>query len=520
MQLLIFVLLAHLGLSEQSVGDCLSEPPAPRCEGDTLVTFVEPGTADSRGCMVYGREENDCAVGHCNAAAGKCDEITANAPIPCSSMIGEDWACMGCWQNEGNACTAKKWGSPTPIEGVCNSMFGCVKASNGEEAVGVPNHIWARQARVASRIKAQRWKFLESDRCEVKTDEECPAGEKEFLHSLKKIYYCCDLSLEQSLSNPLPEEVETGSASCYEKQANTGCAYTVGSLYIANGKAYSIANEASCKEVCDASSDCVAFQYVHSGQHSGGPMKLGTGTCYYMGGKLYGGTSVDHNRSCYVKKECDDGADVKCDWVSGDGSGNGEIKHSETITGIQCAEECYKRGGFNGATVKANGGNGCWCERSMNNIQSSSTYKTCYLRPKPDITCNWVTGDGTGKGETKISEVITGEACAIECHRRGGYNGATVFSNGDYGCWCEKGMNAIRSSSTQYKTCYINTATESEQALSNPLTNALLESSLSQTTKLPDIITYIFAAVGFLSVLYVGAKHGSKAFSGGDYAEV
>jgi len=461
MQLLIFVLLAHLGLSEQSVGDCLSEPPAPRCKGDTLVTFVEPGTADSRGCMVYGREENDCAVGHCNAAAGKCDEITANAPIPCSSMIGEDWACMGCWQNEGNACTAKKWGSPTPIEGVCNSMFGCVKASNGEEA-----------------------------------------------------------ALEQSLSNPLPEEVKIGSASCYEKQANTGCAYTVGSLYIANGKAYSIANEASCKEVCDASSDCVAFQYVHSGQHSGGPMKLGTGTCYYMGGTLYGGTSVDHNRSCYVKKECDDGADVKCDWVSGDGSGNGEIKHSETITGIQCAEECYKRGGFNGATVKANGGNGCWCERSMNNIQSSSTYKTCYLRPKPDITCNWVTGDGTGKGETKISEVITGEACAIECHRRGGYNGATVFSNGDYGCWCEKGMNAIRSSSTQYKTCYINTATESEQALSNPLTNALLESSLSQTTKLPDIITYIFAAVGFLSVLYVGAKHGSKAFSGGDYAEV
>lgn len=120
---------------EQSVGDCLSEPPAPRCQGDTLVTFVDPGTADSRGCMVYGREENDCAVGHCNAAAGKCDEITANAPIPCSSMIGEDWACMGCWQNEGNACTAKKWGSPTPIEGVCNDMLGCVKAVN-ENSVG------------------------------------------------------------------------------------------------------------------------------------------------------------------------------------------------------------------------------------------------------------------------------------------------------------------------------------------------------------------------------------------------
>jgi len=124
---------------EKAVGDCLSEPPAPRCEGDTLVTFVEPGTADSRGCMVYGREENDCDMGHCNAAAGKCDEITASAPIPCSSMIGEDWMCMGCWQNKGNACTAKKWGSPTPIPGVCNDKFGCVKAVNEETAVAADN---------------------------------------------------------------------------------------------------------------------------------------------------------------------------------------------------------------------------------------------------------------------------------------------------------------------------------------------------------------------------------------------
>jgi len=375
--------------------------------------------------------------------------------------------------------------------------------------------------------------------CEAITKRDaqtCDAGETR--SSIYGMTYCCitpklegiygrnqptreEPALEQSLSNPLPEEVKIGSASCYKKWYNKGCAYTVGSLSIDNGKAYSIADEASCKQVCDTSSDCVAFQYIHSGQHSGGPTKLGTGTCYYMGGTLYGKMADDEDRSCYVKKEsCDDGADVKCDWVSGDGSGNGEIKHSETITGIQCAEECYKRGGFNGATVRADGSKGCWCERSMNNIQSSSTYKTCYLRPKPDITCNWLTGDGTGKGETKISEVITGEACAIECWRRGMYNGATVYSNGDYGCWCEEGMTAVRSSSTTYKTCYINTATESEQALSNPFTNALPESSLSQTTKLPDIITYIFAAVGFLSVLYVGAKHGSKAFSRSDYAEV
>jgi len=47
-------------------------------------------------------------------------------------------------------------------------------------------------------------------------------------------------------------------------------------------------------------------------------------------------------------------------------------------------------------------------------------------------------------------------------------------------------------------------------------------SSLSQFTnmELPNTVTYAFAAVGFLSVLYVGAKHGSKAFSQGDYVDV
>jgi len=70
-------------------------------------------------------------------------------------------------------------------------------------------------------------------------------------------------------------------------------------------------------------------------------------------------------------------------------------------------------------------------------------------------------------------------------------------------------------------------AFESEQALADKLTKginskALAESSLSQTTSinLPDIVTYVLAAIGVLSVLYVGVEYGSKAFSQGDYAEV
>merc|ERR1711953_355495 len=109
--------------------DCLSARPEPKCEGDTLVTFVEPGTTDSRGCMVYGREENVCAMGHCNAEAGNCDEINHEAPIPCSSNIDVDWACMECGGKQGKACTAKAgFGSSDLVEGKCNANYGCAKA--------------------------------------------------------------------------------------------------------------------------------------------------------------------------------------------------------------------------------------------------------------------------------------------------------------------------------------------------------------------------------------------------------
>merc|ERR1712141_808195 len=83
---------------EQSVGDCLSEPPAPRCQGDTLVTFVEPGTADSRGCMIYGREENDCGG------------------------------------QKGKACTAwAGYGTSDRVQGTCNGKFGCAKKLDDTE---------------------------------------------------------------------------------------------------------------------------------------------------------------------------------------------------------------------------------------------------------------------------------------------------------------------------------------------------------------------------------------------------
>jgi len=68
-----------------------------------------------------------------------------------------------------------------------------------------------------------------------------------------------------------------------------------------------------------------------------------------------------------------------CAFKSGDGSSTSEKKVSETLKGQACAQECFERG-YDGATVKANGSGGCWCEHHMFNIKSNRQYKTCYLK--------------------------------------------------------------------------------------------------------------------------------------------
>merc|ERR1712198_103853 len=80
---------------------------------------------------IYGREEIVCGMGLCNAETGQCDEIDGEAAIPCSSIIGEDWACLECGGKQGKTCTAKAgFGSSYLIEGKCNANFGCAKAED------------------------------------------------------------------------------------------------------------------------------------------------------------------------------------------------------------------------------------------------------------------------------------------------------------------------------------------------------------------------------------------------------
>jgi len=289
---------------------------------------------------------------------------------------------------------------------------------------------------------------------------------------------CDNTEAEQDLSNPLPEEVKTGSgtSSCYKKQVKTACAYTVGSLSIDNGKAYSVTDEAKCKQVCDTSSDCVAFEYIHSGQHSGGPMKLGTGTCYYYGGTVVG-TAKDKDRTCYVKKECHDSSDSN--W-------------RRVAVGVHCLPNDWC--GQTECTNHASQGVATWGAFAKH--VSSESGSACLERVSADNDCG---------------EYAFFKAGYCFCTRASGSNDCV--------------RTATWAGAYEVHTRDAELALESEQVLSNPspeefTSNALAESSVSQTTKLPAIVTYVFAAIGFLSVLYVGAKHASKALSRSDYAEV
>ena len=73
-------------------------------------------------------------------------------------------------------------------------------------------------------------------------------------------------------------------------------------------------------------------------------------------------------------------------FVAGDGVGGTEIKISTTLTGERCVKECMSKmkndKEINGVTIRKDGKPGCWCEKKMNRVSKSSTYKTCLIDPK------------------------------------------------------------------------------------------------------------------------------------------
>jgi len=71
---------------------------------------------------------------------------------------------------------------------------------------------------------------------------------------------------------------------------------------------------------------------------------------------------------------------------------------------------------------------------------------------KQEPFCRFTTGDGKGGDEDKINNHMTGQVCAKECAKNPKYNGATIWSDGSGGCWCEYGMT-YQNSKSSYKTC-------------------------------------------------------------------
>lgn len=124
-------------------------------------------------------------------------------------------------------------------------------------------------------------------------------------------------------------------------------------------------------KACDPEDKCAKYAKEWSGD--GGCDFKTCGNCaanYAADGTFDGGDCK--------KDEMTGGPAFTCAFKSGDGHGTSETKVSNTLKGQACALECYKRG-YMGATVKANGSGGCWCEHAMLSIQPNRSYKSCFL---------------------------------------------------------------------------------------------------------------------------------------------
>ena len=83
-------------------------------------------------------------------------------------------------------------------------------------------------------------------------------------------------------------------------------------------------------------------------------------------------------------------SEYECSFVSGDGAGGTETKIG-VQTGNDCIKACVelrkKDKSINGVTVRQDNSGGCWCEKSMDEVSTSSTYKTCFLKTEGKENC-------------------------------------------------------------------------------------------------------------------------------------
>lgn len=209
--------------------------------------------------------------------------------------------------------------------------------------------------------------------------------------------------------------------------------------------------------------------------------------------------------------------DITCEYATGDGLGKDEVYGGMGNTAEECVSICYKKRNvyhdINGVTIPKTGYKWCYCERGMTSRNTlEKGYQSCMMilpvdsiystwskwtecskscasgvqhrvrsciAPKnggkpcqgpntesrqcntlscPDFSCNFASGEGSGRSDWNIGTRISVTECVMDCVERRKYNpeinGVSVPTSGRVTCYCEKGMRN-RTSSSFWKSCFL-----------------------------------------------------------------
>merc|ERR1712080_201038 len=113
---------------------------------------------------------------------------------------------------------------------------------------------------------------------------------------------------------------------------------------------------------------------------------------------------------------------------------------------------------------------GSWCATKVlpSGFPASLKFGTCSAECSDEdaYTCSFVTGDGTGGTDEKISSILSGIECVAACvdkkKQDNRINGVTI-RNGRPGCWCEKSMSGVATGSSAFRTCFLTAVTQGDE---------------------------------------------------------
>ncbi|XP_057313801.1 uncharacterized protein LOC130655119 [Hydractinia symbiolongicarpus] len=157
--------------------------------------------------------------------------------------------------------------------------------------------------------------------------------------------------------------------------------------------------------------------------------------------------------------------ELSCNFIIGDGSGGTEVNIGYKRTASACINACAEKRStnpkINGVTIPSKTADKfkCYCEIGMTATNRNSKWKTCLISP-PKLSCNFITGDGSGGTEANIGYKKTASACIYACaamrSKNPKINGVTIprKTADKFKCYCEIGMTDTNGNS-KWKTCFM-----------------------------------------------------------------